>query len=109
MICDTRCAHPVFARTLSLTQDHVIQVLPAAQPSFLQEVVILDHDPATVPLPPGVKPPPSNPTRAIVMMGQTSKKFLVVPEVSHLLSRVAEEEKEEKERLKAVKKERAKE
>ena len=31
------------------------------------------------------------------MMGQTSKKFLVVPKVEHLLERVAEQEKAERE------------
>lgn len=36
-------------------------------------------------------------------MGQTSKKFIVVPEVSHLLEKVAEQEAKEKEREKEAK------
>lgn len=80
------------------------QILPAAQPSFLQEVVILEHDPSAEPGGSG----PSEPDHAIRMMGQTGKKFIVVPEVSHLLERIEMQEKEEKERerrLKALKKE----
>lgn len=72
------------------------QVLPAAQPSFLQEIVILDHDPATEPRRPGSDSPASDPNRAMLMMGQTSKKFLVVPEVTHLLEKVALQDKEER-------------
>ena len=87
------------------------QVLPAAQPSFLQEVVILDHDPALIPRPPGTllfptKPAESSsPTRSILTMGQTGKKFIVVPEVKHLLGCIEKQEKEEKrekEKLKAA-------
>lgn len=42
------------------------------------------------------------------MMGQTGKKFIIVPEVAHLLEQIDLQEKTEKERerkLKALKKE----
>lgn len=80
------------------------QVLPAAQPSFLQEVVILGHDAADVP----GSSEPSDPDHSILMMGQTGKKFIIVPEVAHLLEQIDLQEKTEKERerkLKALKKE----
>ena len=85
------------------------QVLPAAQPTFLQEVVILDHDPSYIPHPPSVPTPPSDPNRAVLTMGQTSKKFLVVPEVEHLLEKIDEQEKEERKREREREKEKEKE
>lgn len=70
--------------------------------------MILNHDPAAEPLAPGEERPPSNPSGAMLMMGQTSKKFIVVPDAMHLLDKIAEQEKTEKEEAKrkvAVKKE----
>lgn len=69
----------------------------------MQELAIIDHDPANEPLQPGEKPCESDPSGQINIMGQTSKKFIVVPEVSHLLEKVAEQEAKEKEREKEAK------
>ncbi|ORY69156.1 RNA polymerase III RPC4-domain-containing protein [Leucosporidium creatinivorum] len=93
---------------LRINNDLTYEILPAARPSFLQEIAVLDHDPATVPRAPGVPSIPSDPSRAMVMMGQTGKKFMVVPEINGLLEKVDEQLKEEKRaeaRAKSVKKE----
>jgi len=69
-------------------------------PSFLQELAIIDHDPATAPVPASEaanERPESNPSGSIVMMGQTSKKFIVVPDAVHLLDRIGEQERDERE------------
>lgn len=69
-------------------------------PSFLQELAIIDHDPASEPVPSSdaaTDRPESNPSGSIVMMGQTSKKFIVVPDAMHLLDKIEAEEKENRE------------
>ncbi|KAL8287698.1 hypothetical protein RQP46_003556 [Phenoliferia psychrophenolica] len=91
------CIHKSGRVSMMINNDLHYEVLPAAQPSFLQEIVILDHDPAQEPVPLGGARKDSEPNRAMLMMGQTSKKFIVVPEVEHLLERVALQEKEERE------------
>lgn len=80
----------------------------------MQEIVVLDHDAAHVPRPilPGEpkQEVPSDPNRSMFTMGQTSRKFIVVPEVSHLLAMVAVQEQEEKDeriRVRKLKKEEA--
>jgi hypothetical protein len=69
-------------------------------PMFLQELAIIDHDPATEPVPASDAPkekPESAPSGSMVMMGQTSKKFIVVPDAMHLLDKIEAEEKEKRE------------
>jgi hypothetical protein len=144
--------------TLKLHGDLKYEVLPAAQPSFLQEIAVLDHplrakkkadekekdkkgkgksksvfkkkqakkakssdeessdesdsdDSAS-----GKNESDSDsddqgprwnkkdpPPESLVCIGQTSKKFIVVPEISDLLSKVAVQEKAEKEAERAAK------
>ncbi|KAI5478952.1 protein of RNA polymerase III Rpc4 family [Pseudohyphozyma bogoriensis] len=91
------CVHRSGKVSLRINNDLHYEVLAAAQPSFLQEVAILDHDPASEPVAEGKQRPESDPNRALLMMGQTSKKFIVVPEVEHLLEKISIQEKEEKE------------
>lgn len=59
--------------------------------------MLLDHDPTLVPstwkLAPKEKP---QPTRELLTMGQTNKKFMVVPVVDNLLEAIEEEEKMDK-------------
>ncbi|GAA5920484.1 hypothetical protein JCM1841_003507 [Sporobolomyces salmonicolor] len=111
--------------TLKLFGDLRYEVLPAAQPSFLQEIAILDHraapKPASSPKPKkprkgkkkrsssssesssesassdsGSEREPDVSPETLTLVGQTSKKFIVVPEVGDLLKRIAEQEKMEK-------------
>lgn len=130
--------------TLKLHGDLKYEVLPAAQPSFLQEIAVLDHPMRTKAKDGGDKgkkgrkksskkkkakasssdededssddsdsddgsdsddsddefrrlakkdPPPES----LVCIGQTSKKFIVVPEITDLLAKVAMQEKAERE------------
>ncbi|GAA5985727.1 hypothetical protein JCM5350_007471 [Sporobolomyces pararoseus] len=147
--------------TLKLYGDLKYEVLPAAQPSFLQEIAVLDH-PMTVKKKEegkdkdkkgkkssmfkkkkkakkaksassdesGESSDDSNsdsdsddskgsdsdseddqprwnkkdpPPESLVCIGQTSKKFIVVPEITDLLSKVAMQEKKEKEAERAAK------
>lgn len=142
--------------TLKLNGDLKYEVLPAAQPSFLQEIAVLDHplrskkdrkvengskkkkaskkksskskkkkstassgseesseeedeeeassseDSSSdddVPKWNKKDPPPES----LVCIGQTSKKFIVVPEITDLLDKVKQQEKAEKEAERAAK------
>ncbi|GAA6019134.1 hypothetical protein JCM11491_002859 [Sporobolomyces phaffii] len=140
--------------TLKLHGDLKYEVLPAAQPSFLQEIAVLDHplrtskkgedkakkgkkgkkslfakkkskkargdgseggsddsesgsdsddseDDSGDDGPRWNKKDP--PPESLVCIGQTSKKFIVVPEITDLLAKVATQEKEEKEAERAAK------
>lgn len=122
-----------------------MQVLPAAQPSFLQEVAVLDHREANAPATSAAtasngngkakssksrkkhrrssssassasssssstttaRPARPLPTESLVVLGQTSKKFLVVPDINDLLAGVALQEKRERDDERRVKMERA--
>ncbi|GAA5904777.1 hypothetical protein JCM8208_001351 [Rhodotorula glutinis] len=137
--------------TLRIQGDLRYEVLPAAQPSFLQEVAILDHRTAagsataavngngnghtngasaktkkpkhrrrssssgssgssssssssTEPSRPKGRPVPAE---SLVVLGQTQKKFLVVPDINDLLASVAQQEKDERDEERRVKLERA--
>ncbi|KDE05379.1 hypothetical protein MVLG_04290 [Microbotryum lychnidis-dioicae p1A1 Lamole] len=92
--------------TFKINNDLIYEVLPAAQPTFLQEIAMIDH--------PDLNDPPSptdadqRPIPSVVILGQTYNKFIAAPEASYLLGRIAEQEREEKEaemKLKAVKRE----
>lgn len=75
-------------------------MVPAAQPSFLQEVVVLDQqDPKAE----DSKDDKLRPRR-IEAMGQTNRKLMVMPNVDELLDKVAEQVKEEKRAEAAAKK-----
>ncbi|GAA5852065.1 hypothetical protein JCM9279_005046 [Rhodotorula babjevae] len=138
--------------TLRIKGDLRYEVLPAAQPSFLQEVAILDHRAAagsaaaangnghtngTKTKKPknrrrssssgssssssssssdagaGADQPSSRPKgrpvppESLVVLGQTQKKFLVVPDINDLLASVAQQEKDERDEERRVKLERA--
>ncbi|KPV74316.1 uncharacterized protein RHOBADRAFT_66585 [Rhodotorula graminis WP1] len=137
--------------TLRIKGDLRYEVLPAAQPSFLQEVAILDHRAAAGSASAsaangnghsnGNKPKhrrrsasassgssssssssasdtdkPSRskakarrpvPPESLVVLGQTQKKFLVVPDINDLLASVAKQEKDERDEERRVKLERA--
>ncbi|BGP17697.1 hypothetical protein JCM10213_005275 [Rhodosporidiobolus nylandii] len=138
------CVHKSGKVTLRINGDLRYEVLPAAQPSFLQEIAVLDH-------PEPKKPAKSKrsssssessssgsdsdsdsgrssdsdrdrkkkgkskkdkkegkdaklpPPDSLVLIGQTSKKFLVVPEVTDLLDKVAAQEKAEKDEERRIK------
>ncbi|GEM08744.1 hypothetical protein Rt10032_c06g2761 [Rhodotorula toruloides] len=117
-----------------------LQVLPAAQPSFLQEIAVLDHPPKTASTNGTCKPsktrhrsssasssssssssstsPTSSkpkykssaaiPADSLVILGQTSKKFIVVPQIEDLLEKVGEQEKREREEERRIRIEKAK-
>ncbi len=69
------------------------QVLPAATPTFLQEIVVLDHDISLVPKPAGTPQDDfRQPNRSLLTIGQTNKKYVIVPTVEHLLAAVKLEE-----------------
>ncbi|KAK4048849.1 hypothetical protein OIO90_005657 [Microbotryomycetes sp. JL221] len=104
---------------LKINKDVKYEVLPAAQPNFLQEVAVLDHNPQDEP---GYKQQhqqrrgrdeedvdmQDTNNNAILILGQTDKKFLIVPDVDDLLDKVEQQERQEKKKvaeLKAVKKE----
>lgn len=76
------------------------------QPSFLQEVVVLDQPT------PNAGSDGKKSTRGMACLGQTNRKLMVMPVVDELLDKVAEQVKEEKRAeaalKKAVKKERVK-
>lgn len=97
------CIHKSGKVSLRVNGDLQYEILPAAQPSFLQELAIIDHDPATEPVSaavqadPNAEQPESKPSGAMVMVGQTSKKFIVVPDAAHLLEKIGEQEHQEKE------------
>lgn len=75
------------------------QVLPAAQPTFLQEIAIIKpSDKIDGKVVPG----------SLTAMGQTNKKFMVVPTVEHLLARIKLEEEEDKRRREEAKLKRVK-
>ncbi|GAA5829055.1 hypothetical protein JCM3770_003017, partial [Rhodotorula araucariae] len=114
-------------------------VLPAAQPSFLQEIAVLDHRPSAAGSANGDGAAAAKkakkhkrsqssgsddgsagssgdeqrrgrrelPRDALVVLGQTSKKFLVVPEITDLLDKVALQEKAERDEERRVKLEKA--
>ncbi|GAA5870840.1 hypothetical protein JCM8547_001721 [Rhodosporidiobolus lusitaniae] len=139
------CVHKSGKVTLRLNGDLRYEVLPAAQPSFLQEIAVLDH-----PQPKPTRRDSSSsssssssdsdsqdssssvdrkkkdkkkksssaktkdgssssskaklpPPDSLVILGQTSKKFLVVPEVGDLLEKVAKQEKAEKDEERRIK------
>ncbi|GAA5871948.1 hypothetical protein JCM1840_004753 [Sporobolomyces johnsonii] len=122
--------------TLKLFGDLHYEVLPAAQPSFLQEIAILDHRPPPAAPKPASSPKPKKPKKGkkkrssssssesesassssdsdeerepdvapetLTLVGQTSKKFIVVPEVGDLLKRIEEQEKREKDEERRLK------
>ncbi|GAA5983417.1 hypothetical protein JCM11641_007842 [Rhodosporidiobolus odoratus] len=127
--------------TLKINGDLRYEVLPAAQPSFLQEIAVLDH-----PAPKPSKRSPSSsseesssddsessndsdasdrkarkkasksrksesskkdkkppPPDSLILLGQTSKKFIVVPEIADLLDKVGAQEKQEKDEERRIK------
>ncbi|GAA5843990.1 hypothetical protein JCM11251_005935 [Rhodosporidiobolus azoricus] len=142
------CVHRSGKVTLKINGDLRYEILPAAQPSFLQEIAVLDHPPPK-PSDKGKakrssssssgsseddshsddasdassssekkrktkrksksdrngdsksRPPP--PPDSLVILGQTSKKFLVVPEVADLLDKVAAQEKQERDEERRIK------
>ncbi|GAA5906211.1 hypothetical protein JCM6882_006077 [Rhodosporidiobolus microsporus] len=149
------CVHRSGKVTLKINGDLRYEILPAAQPSFLQEIAVLDH-PAPKSSSSDSKgkskrssssssgsdsssgsssdsgsdsdasssssdkkqkrktskrsskagdkkaraPPPPD---SLVILGQTSKKFLVVPEVADLLEKVGAQEKQERDEERRVK------
>ncbi|BGP41444.1 hypothetical protein JCM10449v2_005425 [Rhodotorula kratochvilovae] len=129
------CVHRSGKVTLKLAGDLRYEVLPAAQPSFLQEIAVLDHRPSAASSSSNGASSSSKkakakkhkrssssssgsssssdererdlPRDALVVLGQTSKKFLVVPEITDLLDKVALQEKEERDEERRVKLEKA--
>lgn len=166
------CVHQSGKVTLRLAGDLRYEVLPAAQPSFLQEIAVLDHPskrPATASGTNGSKsrhesedsasessdsdsdvsrssisslsdldgkdsadeekkarrekkqarkdkkeakkkkkkPAQEIPADSLVLLGQTSKKFIVVPDMQDLLDKVGQEERAEKEAERRAKLEKA--
>ncbi|KWU41539.1 hypothetical protein RHOSPDRAFT_27557 [Rhodotorula sp. JG-1b] len=167
------CVHQSGKVTLRLAGDLRYEVLPAAQPSFLQEIAVLDHPskrPATASGANGSKschessdsaseasdsdsdvsrssisslsdldgkdsadeekkarqekkqarkdkkeakkkmkqkPAQEIPADSLVLLGQTSKKFIVVPDMQDLLEKVGQEERAEKEAERRAKLEKA--
>ncbi|GAA6021641.1 hypothetical protein JCM10207_008094 [Rhodosporidiobolus poonsookiae] len=124
------CVHKSGKVTLRLNGDLRYEVLPAAQPSFLQEVAIIDHPAPKAGSSSTRRSKPSSskkkkrrsssssssgsssssdsdtapaPSDALVIVGQTRKKFLVVPDVADLLDKVGLQEKEERDEERRVK------
>ncbi|SCV74973.1 BQ2448_8002 [Microbotryum intermedium] len=94
--------------TIKINNDLIYEILPAAQPSFLQEIALIDDKDLNDR--PSPSDPYGRPTPSVVILGQTFNKFIAAPEASYLLGRIAEQDKGEKEaemRLKAVKREKA--
>ncbi|GJN90230.1 hypothetical protein Rhopal_003229-T1 [Rhodotorula paludigena] len=148
----TLCVHRSGKVTLKLEGDLRYEVLPAAQPSFLQEIAVIDPQGATVSSNGNGKSRHSSassssdsasssesdasssssvggkekkkpkakkaakkkkkaralPPDSLVVLGQTAKKFLVVPDIADLLDAVATQERDEKDAERRVKMERAK-
>ncbi|EGG04278.1 uncharacterized protein MELLADRAFT_108593 [Melampsora larici-populina 98AG31] len=67
-------------RVQMLIGEVAYDVLPAAQPTFHQEVAVID-------------PKPESSLRAMFVLGPTNKKFIVAPDVSSLLERDERERK----------------
>ncbi|KAH9821789.1 RNA polymerase III RPC4-domain-containing protein [Melampsora americana] len=72
-------------RVQMLIGDVAYDVLPAAQPTFHQEVAVID-------------PKPESSLRAMFVLGPTNKKFIVAPDVSSLLERDERERKAKSEK-----------
>lgn len=59
----------------------------------MQEIVVLDHDISLVPKPAGTPQDDfRQPNRSLLTIGQTNKKYVIVPTVEHLLAAVKLEE-----------------
>ncbi|GAA5987556.1 hypothetical protein JCM10908_002006 [Rhodotorula pacifica] len=158
------CVHQSGKVTLRLAGDLRYEVLPAAQPSFLQEIAVLDHPSRRPPAAAAngsksrhhsesepesddqssnvslsdldgsasdddeekkdarrekkqarqdkknkkkKKPAQEIPADSLVLLGQTSKKFIVVPDMQDLLDKVGQEERAEKEAERKAKLEKA--
>ncbi|BGP33391.1 hypothetical protein JCM10296v2_005191 [Rhodotorula toruloides] len=129
------CVHSSGKVTLRLEGDLRYEVLPAAQPSFLQEIAVLDHPSKNASTNGTSKKPksrrrssstssssssssssdspsstktPTLPADSLVVLGQTSKKFIVVPQIEDLLEKVGEQEKKEREEERRLRMEKAK-
>ncbi|PRQ77577.1 RNA polymerase III RPC4-domain containing protein [Rhodotorula toruloides] len=129
------CVHRSGKVTLRLEGDLRYEVLPAAQPSFLQEIAVLDHPSRNAATNGTSKKPksrrrssstssssssssssdspsssktPALPADSLVVLGQTSKKFIVVPQIEDLLEKVGEQEKKEREEERRLRMEKAK-
>lgn len=76
----------------------VRQIEPAARPSFLQEVVVLDQPSKEA----GADAKKTS--RGIACLGQTNRKLMVMPAVDELLDKVAEQQREELRAAAALKK-----